>query len=825
MRNALPYYDAGFTAQVSVIPPGGSVSPNSTLDQKDAGKAPGKMNYQGQYVGYPWMKYQPSRDDVALWVSQGSNIGFGAWEYPAIDVDIVDHVAAKAVEERLLQLFGPCLIRVGQAPKALLIFRSDEPLRSFDIRFTRTNPLLGTEEHQLVQFLGQGRQYVMDGIHPVTRQPYQIHDPLHALSLLGPQALPVLTMERVVEAFKAIEEVMVGLGYTASTDAEARATAGDVSQEELKAPNMEVLAELVSTIPNETPDRHEYVAVGYAIKGASQDDPGAGLDIFQEWCSRWTQGHNSPEQVSTDWEKMAPPYRAGYPWLLSKGKAWGADVSIFEFGAAEAQPEPGSAPQESAAKSDEEGSSGRWSDIDLAERFTKAFTGHLLYVPESTNEYRWDGKRWVIEAGQPIQAEVIKFLKRETAKMMASVETPSKQAELAMKLGGRRTLDNVRALVVSSNGVRGNLPDLDADPDVLNTPVGAYNLANGEWLPSEVAQRCLKATSVAPAGIVHCPRWLQFLEESMQGDRDAIEHLQILAGNALTGHTRDQRFPFFLGAGGNGKSVFINVLQHIMGDYFKSAPSELFQATKGGIQKAPEYTLAMLAGARLVATNETKLGATWDEQRIKQLTGDDIISARLPYGKPFEFRSQATLIVVGNYSPELETVTPAITRRMYLVPWNNRPVSPDRDLMDKLEVELPSILTWCMEGARKWYTLGLSPPASIMDATQEYFAEQDHLGQWAEACLAPVDRQLIDEVPVVSSRELYDSYNMWRTENFGPHYKIETFAKLVGTALAAMGARKFRNSKVRGWRGIMVKEGATNAPSNVVPFTAVAPKG
>lgn len=824
MRNALPYYDAGFTAQVSVVPPGGSISPNSTLNQDDAGKVPGRLNAQGQYVGYNWMSYEPSRDDVALWLAQGSNVGFGAWAFPAIDVDIVDHTAAKLVEAKLTELFGPCLTRVGQAPKALLIFQAEAPLKSFDVRFTRTNPLLGEVEHQLVQLLGKGRQYVMDGMHPVTRQPYTIHDPLCALSLLGPDALPILTPERVVEAFDAISEVMTSLGYETHGNAEARLSDADVPQDDLMAPDMATLAALVADIPNETPDRHEYVNVGYAIKGASHADPGAGLDIFQEWCSRWTHGHNDPEQVETDWAKMAPPYRAGYDWLLNYGRKGGANVSAYTFGEAEAPPAPGEPQQDPVTDLDAEGSSGRWSDIDLAERFTKAFAGHLLYVPELTREYRWDGKRWEQQDGSPIQAELIRFLKRETSKMMAVVEAPSKIAELAMKLGGRRTLDNVKALVTSSPGIRGSLSELDADPDVLNTPVGAYNLATGDWLPGEVAQRCLKATSVAPAVEPRCPRWLQFLDESMEGDQEAVDHLQLLAGNSLTGHTRDQKFPFFLGAGGNGKSVFINVLQHAMGDYFRSAPSELFQTAKGGGQKNHDYVLATLVGARLVATNETKLGATWDEQRIKQLTGDDVITARLPYGKPFEYRSHATLIVVGNYSPDLETVTPAITRRMYLVPWNNRPVSPDVDLMEKLKVELPSILAWCMEGARKWYSLGLNPPAGIAEATQEYFSEQDHIGQWFNDCVVALGKDAVDE-EVIPSQDLYDSYNAWRTGAFGPYYTYLTFCKLVGPRLLGLGARRDRSQGTRGWRRITLTGNVQKPPSNVVPFTAVAPKG
>lgn len=829
MRSALQFFDAGFTTQVSVVPPTGVVSPESTLGQEDAGKVPGRVNYKGLYVGYNWMSHVPNREEVAAWVAQGNSIGFGAWDYPAIDIDVTDAKASADVVATLEEFFGPCLVRVGREPKALLVFRCSSPLRSFDMRYTRSRPLIGVEEHQLIQFLGVGRQYVMDGIHPGTLKPYTIHDPKRALSLMGPPALPELNQENLIEAFDIIKEVMAKHGFESHGSAQARLADENVPQDSLKAPSMDKLAELVSLIPNETPDRHEYVAVGYAIKAASQDDPGAGLDIFQEWCSRWADGTNDPSQVERDWEKMVPPYRAGYEWLLSKGKSWGADTAVFEFGQGVGPQPPPVAPSSASDHEQDEygaGTTGAWSDLDLADRFVKAWRGRLLFLPElGEAQYEWNGKAWVRCRGDRIGHLVLQFMRRETQRMLMSVESDTKRAELGNRLGSFRVFSSVKKLVTSAEGIAGYVSELDNDPDILNTPDGAYDLRTGRLMPPEAGKTCIKSTLVAPDPDAHCPRWRQLLLEAMEGDHDRVAYLQKLLGYALTGHTKEQIFPFFLGTGGNGKSVVMTTIQKgIMGPYAQGAPVELFQHQRGGVGPNSDYLLAKLVGARLVVTSETKFGGQWDEHRVKQLTGEDVVTARLPYGKPFDFTMQATLVVLGNNAPDLEAVSDAMTRRLHIVPWDFKPPIPDPDLPHKLEAELPGILAWCMEGARMWYAEGLGVPDAIRTETSDYFGEQDSLGAWLAECVevsrerAAADRA---EGRIVLSNDLYESYCAWRPVNHGRMYNASKFGQLIAPRLRGAGASRRRNGNHRGWCGIELKAPAMR--DNVVPFKATSP--
>src|SRR5262249_9400947 len=151
---------------------------------------------------------------------------------------------------------------------------------------------------------------------------------------------------------------------------------------------------------------------------------------------------------------------------------------------------------------------------------------------------------------------------------------------------------------------------------------------------------------------------------------------------------------FFLhGLGANGKSVFLNTVSGILGDYHRAAPIETFTASRS--DRHPTE-LAMLRGARLVTATETEEGRHWAEARIKALTGGDPISARFMHQDFFEFIPKFKLMIAGNHKPSLRSVDEAIRRRFNLVPFSVTIPAEERDetLAERLRTEWPGILDW-----------------------------------------------------------------------------------------------------------------------------------
>ena len=188
------------------------------------------------------------------------------------------------------------------------------------------------------------------------------------------------------------------------------------------------------------------------------------------------------------------------------------------------------------------------------------------------------------------------------------------------------------------------------------------------------------------------------------------------------------------GPGGNGKSVFVNVVTGIMDGYACVSAMDTFISSHNNRH---ETELAMLRGARLVTASETEEGKRWAELKIKQLTGGDPIAARFMRQNFFTFKPQFKLTIIGNHQPSLRSVDEAQRRRFNMVPFTRtpKPEEIDRLLEEKVKAEAPAILRWMIEGCLDWQSNGLVRPTSVADATAEYFAEQDLMAHWLEeAC-------------------------------------------------------------------------------------------
>jgi putative DNA primase/helicase len=280
------------------------------------------------------------------------------------------------------------------------------------------------------------------------------------------------------------------------------------------------------------------------------------------------------------------------------------------------------------------------------------------------------------------------------------------------------------------------------------------DLKTGEVRSPRPEDYCTKRTAIAPATDATCSRWMGFLSRVTAGDKEFIAYLQRLVGYCLTGHTTEHAIFFLYGTGANGKSVFVNTVSGIMGDYAVTAPIETFTETRN---ERHETELARLQGARLVTSTETIAGKYWNEARIKMLTGGDKVSARYMRQDYFEYMPHFKLMISGNHKPAMRSVGEAMRRRLHLIPFTVTipPNERDPELLEKLKEEWPGILRWATEGTALWRKDGLKPPQVVVNATAEYFDAEDDIENWIR------DRCVRDSNGKQSSTELYHSWRDW----------------------------------------------------------------
>jgi putative DNA primase/helicase len=432
-----------------------------------------------------------------------------------------------------------------------------------------------------------------------------------------------------------------------------------------------------------------------------------------------------------------------------------------------------------------------FTDEALALRFADQHADDLRYVAAWGRWLHWTGSHWQLD--DTLRAlDFARAICREAA-------AECKKVNLARALASGKTVAAVEKLAKADRRHAATADQWDADPWLLNTPDGALDLRTGKIRPHDPNNYCTKSTTVSPSG--DCPIWRTFLARVTAGDNDLQAFLQRMLGYALTGDTSAHALFFLFGLGANGKSVTIDSIAGIMGDYHRTAPIETFTASTS--ERHPT-DLAMLRGARLVTAVETEEGRRWAESKIKTLTGGDKIAARFMRQDFFEFAPQFKLVIAGNHKPGLRSVDEAIRRRFHLVPFNVTIPLGERDpnLRDKLKAEWPGILRWLVEGCLTWQRDGLAPPAAVLDATSAYLEAEDALAAWLGDCC------VLDPQAWTNTTELFASWKSWAERNG----EFVTGSKRFIQNLEARGFSPFRKNTGRGFQGLSIRHADDNRP-------------
>ncbi len=424
-----------------------------------------------------------------------------------------------------------------------------------------------------------------------------------------------------------------------------------------------------------------------------------------------------------------------------------------------------------------------FSDSAIALRFVAENANLFRYVHESRRWYYWDDTRWAYDSTQ---------LCEDLARKTCIAAADGKHERVA----SRSKVLSVVALASQDRRFATSGAVWDTNNRLINMHHKTVNLKTGEGYPPNPGEHLTKqaATIARSSG---CSLWLKFLDRVTAGDQDLQAYLQRVAGYCLTGHTREHVFFFSYGSGANGKSVFWNTLQRIMGDYACAADISTF--TENRTDRHPTE-FARLDGVRLVLVAETNANSRLNEGKIKAVTGGETIAARYMRGDFFEFVPRFKLSVMGNKKPSLRTVDEAMKRRLHLIPFTVTIPLEERDnkLPEKLRAEAPAILQWAIDGAALWYEQGLGAPAVVTHATDAYLKAEDIFTAWQEEC-AETGPDLFGHWE--PSSKLFTSWKEWCEEN-GEYVGT---AKAFAQQLEAHGAEPKRTPVARGFTGFRLK--------------------
>jgi putative DNA primase/helicase len=407
----------------------------------------------------------------------------------------------------------------------------------------------------------------------------------------------------------------------------------------------------------------------------------------------------------------------------------------------------------------------------------REFKGQWVHVVKGTTWYQWTGTHWHHDLKAGGFDTTRKGIRAAVSRMWAWVNQMSQNAGLSsegqdelvkdarkanLAKRANRYISDIYALISKDGNYTIEPGSFDADPNLLGTPLGTVDLRIPNFIDPDPYHYISMQTICAPAN-GEPVRWLQFLDEIFAGNQGVIDFIQILCGYALTGKAGEEKLFFLYGSGANGKSKFLEILTYIWNDYAtRIAPSTLLN--KGFSDHPTE--IAKLASARLAIGSELPAGEVWDDQKLKELTGGDTLTARLMRQDFFDFKPQFTLLLAGNHIPQMKHVGEAERRRFVLIPFNVTIPSEKRDpkLGEKLEKEAGQILIWCIKGAMTYYKSGLKIPPSILKASQDYLDSEDIMGEFFKTQLTAINGKEVE------LNQLIKSANDWFSSN--NHNKI-----------------------------------------------------
>lgn len=451
-------------------------------------------------------------------------------------------------------------------------------------------------------------------------------------------------------------------------------------------------------------------------------------------------------------------------------------------------------------------------DSGNAERFIARNSAEFRYVLDLRQWLVWSGTHWQEDAGdvQVTQAmlQTIRSLYQDadifdgrgneaTAGLLRKW---GKRSESLGSLQAALTLASLSAeLVIDAER-------LDTHPWLLNVLNGTINLKTGKLQPhnrSDLLTMLIPITRKYDRFQLtetYCPTWLRFLDTVSNHDREMVSFLQRAVGYSLTGITSERCLFILHGTGANGKSVFVRAISSLLGPYAKRTP--VTSLLSKNLSSNANNDIARLKGARFVHTSEVGEGKSLDEALVKDITGGEVISARLLFKEFFEFLPEFKIWMSTNPLPVIKGTDPAIWMRIRLIPFQVTIPMEDRLPADTLHAkfgeEREEILEWAIQGCLAWQTMGLRNDG-VQTATDAYRQEMDLLQQWIDEETTVWDAGSRHSTPF---SRLYDSYLGWCSRTGEKPLSGRMFAQNLKTH----GYEKYNNGKAIVYKGLTIRQ-------------------
>jgi putative DNA primase/helicase len=264
-----------------------------------------------------------------------------------------------------------------------------------------------------------------------------------------------------------------------------------------------------------------------------------------------------------------------------------------------------------------------------------------------------------------------------------------------------------------------------------------------------------------------CPKIMKFLNEIM-----APEDVEIVLDFIAYCLWREYKFHAWLlfnGAGQNGKSTLLTLIERLLGHAHVSGES-LDRLLNNNFATANLYQKLVNVDADLSGDILKNTG------KLKKLTGSDEYPAEFKFKPGFKFRNYAKLIFSCNEFPQFHDKTDAFFRRLIIINFIQQFLGEkeDRDLIDKLstEEELSGLLYEVLRRLPRVLQEGIRPTTSqtMEDTYDKYIRGNEPVRYFADKAISYGE----DKITVA---KMYESYGWFCRDNNLPVESEQSFSR------------------------------------------------
>lgn len=331
-------------------------------------------------------------------------------------------------------------------------------------------------------------------------------------------------------------------------------------------------------------------------------------------------------------------------------------------------------------------------------------------------------------------------------------------------------------------------------PESISLDNGVLSYHSGRWVLRPHCREDYKTTliPVSYCSEAQAPRFVQFLDEVFAGTRDKevrITAIKQALGYTLIPSCRFEKFFMLIGAGANGKSVLLRVVEALVGKQQVCAvqPTHFENPHK----------LAHLSGKLANIITEMPEGGRIADAGLKALISGELTTADKKFKEPFDFYPIATHWYGTNHLPNTRDFSEAFFRRALVIEFPNKFYGDKRDpeLASKLLGELPGILNFALEGlASLLEAKEFATPDSSRELAEAWRLDADQVAQFAREKLQPANGAFL------AIDQIYERYRTWAD---GSGIRMQLGKNRFSERLKDLGYQRAKGTKgSRGFRDI-----------------------